>query len=565
MSQTSIEPLQLRGLMAAWCRTYGKSHLPTQLQDPVSPPSSIGREVGDALAAWQRWHMPSAGTGFTPSEWVWYAVLERARVESLASEHLPGMARNLSQLETLAPADQAMARLYRVARRIFGGQPCDTGILLDRKRKSPDRIWFRPSLEWLRLPWLPVSVMQEAELTDTRLNDSNVIEALTTARGLIKDGLAFAEALCPLIRALDAHYASGRQGSSQDSTRLEAAKQETETESDEERPDAEIERPGNLQEEIAFSEAFPDYAVFSRASDEEFSAVRWYRDTDAVALKSLDTFDRQRVRQLAHRLQRRLLAARQRSWSFDQEEGLLDSRKLARLVGAKPSQKVFRVENDAPVPEACVILLVDQSGSMRGARRQMAALAIDLAIHTLEICQVSSEVLGYTTRFSSGNPISQGWHKAGCPRPAGRLNALRHILYKTAEQPWRRARPRLGLLLREGFGHENIDGEALHWAARRLMHQPHERKILIVLSDGAPYDKDTVDANGRGFLEKHLREVIDEIESSPIQLSAIGTGQDVGRFYRHAVTVRRPEAVADALFERLGELLTQVRPNGDSL
>lgn len=211
------------------------------------------------------------------------------------------------------------------------------------------------------------------------------------------------------------------------------------------------------------------------------------------------------------------------------------------------------------MPDACVTLLVDQSGSMRGERQRMAALAIDLAVHSLEVCRVRCEVLGFTTRFGADNPVAQAWRKAGSPSAPGRLNALRHVVFKTPSQPWRRARPQLGLLLREAFGFENVDGEALHWAARRLAHRPEPRKILVVLSDGAPYDAATAQANGREYLEHHLRAVIAELESSPIHLVAIGTGQEVGRYYRQAVTVRRPEAVAEVLFDRLGDLLTHGR------
>jgi cobaltochelatase CobT len=194
---------------------------------------------------------------------------------------------------------------------------------------------------------------------------------------------------------------------------------------------------------------------------------------------------------------------------------------------------------------------------MRGARQQITAQAIDLAVHALEACQIRCEVLGFTTRFGAKNPIVDQWRRMGSPIEPGRLNALRHIVYKTPNQPWRGNRHQLGLLLREGFGHENIDGEALHWAACRLMRQPQPRKILIVLSDGSPYDRSTALANGRTYLENHLREVITKIELSPIHLVALGASQDVGRFYRHALKLHQPESVAEVLFDQLAELLTR--------
>ncbi|WP_081645757.1 cobaltochelatase CobT-related protein [Litchfieldella anticariensis] len=559
MSRTSIEPPRVEGLMEAWCRTYGQDRPLTCFPGPIAPFSVRSRKESDAQAAWQRWHDPREDLRFTDIEWSWYAVLERARVETMASEHLPGMARNLGHLKALSPVDPGMARLYLAARRIFDGQADIGTAILVREEEPKRRMLPRPSLKGWRLSWQSAPVTREA--MSKPLTDADVIEGLGAARRVLTDGGRFAEVLHPLIQALVDFHGHGSQdnpapnSAPSDDTMLDA-----DSSSDAEHPDADLERSGGQRQDPVFTKAFPDYIVFTRDWDEEHLATRWYHPDDAAALKALNTLDRQRVRQLAHRLQRRLLAARLRHWTFDQEEGVLDSRRLARLVGTKPSHRVFRLENEAPVPEACVTLLVDQSGSMRGVRRHMAALAIDLAVHTLEVCQVRCEVLGYTTRFSADNPVSQRWRKTGCHGSPGRLNALRHILYKTAEQPWRRARPLLGLLLREGFGHENIDGEALHWAARRLMYRPQMRKVLVVLSDGAPHDEDTVRANGREFLDNHLRAVIAEIESSPIHLVAIGTGQDVGRFYRHAVTVRRPEAVAEVLFERLGDLLTQAQP-----
>lgn len=216
------------------------------------------------------------------------------------------------------------------------------------------------------------------------------------------------------------------------------------------------------------------------------------------------------------------------------------------------------------MPEACVTLLVDQSGSMDLKRRQMAAMAIELAVHTLESCKIRCEVLGFTTRYTADNPVFRRWQQHGKPEHPGRLNALQHIIYKTPEQPWRRTKHHLGLLLRQMPGHENIDGEALHWAANRLSRQPQSRKIMIVISDGAPYDKATTQGNGRDFLERHLRLIINDIQKSPISLAAIGTGQDVARFYLNAVTVRSPEAVAETLFEQLGNLLVPAQINEGS-
>lgn len=552
MSQTFIEAHQARSLMEAWRRAYGRGRPLGRLDELTATPVATNRAEGDALAAWQHWHGPGEDAGFTDTEWPWYRLLEQARVETLASRHLPGMARNLGHPEVLSPADPTMARLYQSARRVFAGKSDATLSILMPTGQNQARSAPRLSLFGLRWPWQSAPATRENARVP--VTDSDITEALTTVRNLLTDGPHFAEALHPLIKALAGLPGRDAQRSP---TQPDVAEADANSVSNEEQPDAAIERPGGPNPDFTRTDAFPGYAVFSRAWDEEHPASHWYRPDDAAALEGLNTLDRQQVRRLAHRLQRRLLAARLRHWSFDQDEGRLDSRRLARLVGSRSNQRIFRIEEESPVPEACVTLLVDQSGSMRGTRQRMAALAIDLAVHTLELSQVRCEVLGYTTRFGANSPVSRRWTMMGDPSPPGRLNALRHILYKTADQPWRRARPQLGLLLREGFGYENIDGEALDWAARRLLRQPQTRKVLVVLSDGSPYDAATAGANGRAFLENHLRTVIAGIESSPIQLVAIGTGQEVARFYSQAVTVRRPESVAAVLFERLGDLLTR--------
>jgi cobaltochelatase CobT len=538
--------------MAAWCRAYGRGRLLGRSDELSAPLVATNRAEGDALAAWQHWHGAAVDAYFIDREWPWYRLLEQARVETLASRDLPGMARNLGHPEVLSPADPTMSRLYQAARRIFAGQADTVASILTPTEQTQALTGPRLSLFGLRWPWQKVRA--SLKVTPAPPSDADIAKALIAARNLLADGPAFAEALRPLVKALSD---LGVRIAPRSPTQPDDAVADADILSTEERPSAAIERPGGLIRDFTRTDAFPGYTVFSRAWDEEHPAAHWYRPNDAAALQGLDTLDRQQVRRLAHRLQRRLLAARLRHWSFDQDEGRLDSRRLARLAGTRSNQRIFRIEQEAPVPEACVTLLVDQSGSMRGLRQRMAALAIDLAVHTLELCQVRCEVLGYTTRFGANNPVSQSWRKLGDRSPPGRLNALRHILYKSAEQPWRRARPQLGLLMRAGFGYENIDGEALDWGARRLLRQPQTRKVLVVLSDGSPYDEATASANGRQYLEDHLRTVIAGIESSPIQLVAIGTGQEVGRFYRKAVTVRRSEAVAEVLFEHLGDLLTQ--------
>nr|WP_232230357.1 hypothetical protein [Halomonas sp. 1513] len=449
-----------------------------------------------------------------------------------------------------------MAALYHASRTIFAAQPATPLSILETPPNAP-----KARQGWLTSLFSSARTETHQRAHQAALQDSDIEQALTAASQHLGDCSAFAESVLAIVQRLASYYADSQHA--QLTLHGNASHGQ-----EEENPDAELAAEGKphdaptLEEEQAErDDRQHGYAVYSRAWDEQQPASFWFHSEDAEALKQLDLPDRRRIRQLAHRLQRRLMAARLRHWSFDQDEGRLDSRRLARLVGDTPNQRIFRTENESPVPDACVTLLVDQSGSMRGQRRRMAAIVIDLAVHTLELCQIRCEVLGFTSRFNANNPMVQQWKRSGSPDAPGRLNAIRHIIYKTPEQPWRRARPQLGLLLRDEMGHENIDGEALYWAAKRLIRQPQPRKILMVLSDGTPFDKATAQANGRAFLEQHLRRVIDEIDSSPISLAAIGTGQDVARFYRHALTVRRPEAIAETLFERLGDLLTQTKPD----
>jgi len=495
------------------------------------------RAEADRLAAWRRWHEDRLQQDFTGAQRPWFALLERARVEVLAGAELRGMAHNLAALDALAPADATARAVYVAARRLFAGQPAATGILpAQRRRPGGWRTWLtRPQ---------PVLTGAAA------LDDAGLRTGLQAAAAFIADPDSFAESIRPLVAGLAAR------STAQTTEQVADLAIDGEDSLDDGTVEGISEELAQSPEQVLAERLFPDYHVPTRQWDEELPASHYQQADDEQALRQLLVPDRQRVRRLAHRLQRRLQAMQLRRWSFDQEQGLLDPRRLSRLLVPAGDRAVFRVEDESMVPEACVSLLVDHSGSMTGPRRLMAALAIDLAVHSLELCRIRCEVLGYTTRFGDDNPIAGHWPGQGSGAAPGRLNALRHIIYKHAEQPWRQARGQLGLMLRQDFGHENIDGEALHWAARRLLRRPEPRKLLIVLSDGAPFDAATAQANGRAFLEDHLRQVITRIEAGPVHLLAIGTGQDVGRFYRHACVVREPGQVPEVMFEQLGELLT---------
>ncbi|MCK5930883.1 MAG: cobaltochelatase subunit CobT, partial [Fulvimarina manganoxydans] len=255
------------------------------------------------------------------------------------------------------------------------------------------------------------------------------------------------------------------------------------------------------------------------------------------------------------------MAQQNRSWDFDLEEGYLDTARLTRIVIDPMQPLSFKMERDTEFRDTTVSLLIDNSGSMRGRPITVAATCADILARTLERCGVKVEVLGFTTRAWKGGQSREAWLKAGKPQKPGRLNDLRHIVYKSADAPWRRARNNLGLMMREGLLKENIDGEALIWAHSRLMRRPEQRRILMVISDGAPVDDSTLSVNAGNFLERHLRGVIEEIEQrSPVELLAIGIGHDVTRYYRRAVTIVDAEELAGAMTEQLAALFAEEGP-----
>ncbi len=302
-----------------------------------------------------------------------------------------------------------------------------------------------------------------------------------------------------------------------------------------------------------------DYKAWTTAHDEviaadelcdpdELTRLRAYLDQQLLHLQGA-------VTKLANRLQRRLMAQQSRSWDFDQEEGMLDAARLARIVTSPGHSLSYKIERETEFKDTVVSLLIDNSGSMRGRPISIAAISADIMARTLERCGVKTEILGFTTKAWKGGQARETWLSAGRPPLPGRLNDLRHIVYKSADAPWRRARTSLGLMMREGLLKENIDGEALLWAHSRLIARPEERKILMVISDGAPVDDSTLSVNSGSYLEKHLRQVIGWIEAkSPVELCAIGIGHDVTRYYARAVTIMDAEQLGGTMVEQLAGL-----------
>jgi cobaltochelatase CobT len=306
----------------------------------------------------------------------------------------------------------------------------------------------------------------------------------------------------------------------------------------------------------------PDYKAFTQKFDEvihaedlcdpdELTRLRAYLDKQLAHLQGV-------VGRLANRLQRRLMAQQNRAWEFDLEEGTLDPARLPRIVTDPFQPLSFKHEKDTNFRDTVVTLLLDNSGSMRGRPITVAATCADILARTLERCGVKVEILGFTTRAWKGGQAREMWLQSGKPANPGRLNDLRHIVYKAADAPWRRARKNLGLMMREGLLKENIDGEALDWAHKRLLGRPEQRRILMVISDGAPVDDSTLSVNPGNYLERHLRYVIEEIETrSPVELIAIGIGHDVTRYYRRAVTIVDAEELGGVMTEKLAELFEE--------
>ena len=327
-------------------------------------------------------------------------------------------------------------------------------------------------------------------------------------------------------------------------------------------PDPWAESDAAAPEETRAGATLP-YRVYTTAFDEIAPAERLAQPGELSKLRGM--LDQQLqpmqglIARLAHRLQRQLLAQQTRSWNFDREEGLVDAARLPRLIMDSAATAIYKRESDTPFRDTIVTLLIDNSGSMRGRPITTAALSADILARTLERCGVRTEILGFTTRSWKGGRAREAWQAAAVngvkPPLPGRLNELRHIVYKAADAPYARARKNLGLLLREGLLKENIDGEALLWAAQRLLKRPERRRVLMVISDGAPVDDATLAANPGGYLEAHLKAVIGWIETqTPLELTAIGIGHDVTRYYKRAVKIADAESLGPTMLAELGRL-----------
>ena len=341
---------------------------------------------------------------------------------------------------------------------------------------------------------------------------------------------------------------------------LEGSPEQSEDLSDAQEPE-DSPRPGQMDQPFAHQDNW-GYKIYTTSFDEEISAPDLCDEEELARLRNF--LDQQLapvssvVSRLANKLQRLLLAQQNRHWEFDLEEGMLDTSRLPRIIMDPMYPLSFKREKDTNFRDTVVTLLLDNSGSMRGRPIMVAAMCADILGRTLERCAVKTEILGFTTRAWKGGQAREKWIADGKPAHPGRLNDLRHIVYKSADEPWRRAKKNLGLMMREGLLKENIDGEALMWAHNRLMARPEQRKILMVISDGAPVDDSTLSVNSGNYLERHLRRVIDDIEGkSAVELTAIGIGHDVTRYYKRAVTIVDAEQLAGAMTTQLISLFEE--------
>jgi cobaltochelatase CobT len=490
----------------------------------------MARGKADAWACQRRFELPDSAKAMRPDGLAgcWFDRLIEARAEALGADWLPGMASNLKG---------------RFAAEMLEAERVSLTLFLGLSGRLP-AITDDPGLNGLE-------------------------EILTPLRPHIRDPQAFAELarmLCmtlaePLAQAIDTEISAGKGSPSvlqlDDKTSPPKVSQ---TDDDD--------TTATSRGETATGDAVPDlppalawdYRIFSREHDRLLSPedlagsvalLQW-----RAALDQRVSSYQHWVARLAHRLQRQILERQRRNWAFDQESGVIDGRRLTRLACRTDQPSIFKLESESPFRKTAVTLLLDNSGSMRGHSIEITAMTADILARTFERCGIKVEILGYTTAPSRNNPVTQAWIDAGQPSGVGRINALRLMVYKAMDQPWRRARMGLGLMLDEALLQENIDGEALAFAAQRLLMRPEPRKMLIVISDGAPMEPDTLIANSRDYLERHLHQVVAWIQNkTAIELHAIGIGHDVTRFYPSSALVREVDQLGPVLIDKLSRWL----------
>ncbi|MDV4143847.1 cobaltochelatase subunit CobT [Shimia sp. FJ5] len=546
----------------------------------------LARGTADALAMKRRYHDDGTHAKYAPAQGIardLYEAMETARCEAMGARDMPGTATNIdAKIE-----NEALSRGYdQITNSAEAPLATAAGYLVRHLATGRD---LPPAARNVMNLWQGYIEQQAADtLGDINALLSDQQSFAKLARKVIED-LGYGDQLGEDPDAEDDDQEdeaeeqednedpdSSGQDDSQDDENEASPEQSQEEQQD--MSEAQVSMDEMAEDEMGddvempdgeapleppapqpISDADPNYSVFATDFDEEIAAedlaehvelerLRAYLDQQLEPLKGA-------VGRLANKLQRRLQAQQNRSWEFDLEEGILDAGRLARVVANPTTPLSFKVEKDTEFRDTVVTLLLDNSGSMRGRPISIAAICADVLARTLERCNVKVEILGFTTRAWKGGQSREKWLNEGRPQQPGRLNDLRHIIYKSADAPWRRSHVNLGLMMKEGLLKENIDGEALEWAHRRMVARREARKILMVISDGAPVDDSTLSVNPANYLEKHLRDVIAMVEKrKAVELLAIGIGHDVTRYYERAVTITDVEQLAGAMTEQLASL-----------
>ncbi|MGR3504052.1 cobaltochelatase subunit CobT [Pseudaestuariivita sp.] len=546
----------------------------------------VARGTADALAMYRRYNDPSTHARYTPQGDMardLYEAMETARCEAMGARDMPGTASNIDAKITQEATRKGYSQITSTDDAPLAAA---AGYLIRHLATGRDLPEGAGNVMELWRGFIEQQCGDALDNIDDLLADQSAFARF--ARQMITD-LGYGDQLGDDPDQFDEDQEDDAETSEEDqeepdSTGQDESEDEAEAspeQSQEDSQDAaqaqvsmdemadqemgeeaempEGEAPMEPPQPQPISDADPDYQVYSTEFDEEIRAedlaepielerLRAYLDQQLEPLKGA-------VSRLANKLQRRLQAQQNRSWEFDLEEGMLDAGRLARVVANPTTPLSFKVEKDTEFRDTVVTLLLDNSGSMRGRPISIAAICADVLARTLERCSVKVEILGFTTKAWKGGQSRETWLNAGRDQQPGRLNDLRHIIYKGADAPWRRARPNLGLMMKEGLLKENIDGEALEWAHRRMVNRSEARKILMVISDGAPVDDSTLSVNPANYLEKHLRDVIAMVERrKQVELLAIGIGHDVTRYYDRAVTITDVEQLAGAITEQLAAL-----------
>ncbi len=553
----------------------------------LRPPDQVAEARGfaDSFALKLKHHDAARHAALRPSEVIAGAAFdaaENARVEALGSRNMAGIAANLGHALELKLRTDPISRAQAADE-----VPISTALsLIVRERLTglPVPAGAAAGVDMLR-GWIEENAGSDLDALALALDDQRAFAALTQS---MLEHLNLTEGDIDPSDADeggdDAEDSQDQDGDSEDEGEGESGQaearaepqqgegEETEADYDGEDMDDQDGADGEMGDD-GMQPVTPqrrnwdhlpqsDYKIWSTkydetitalelADEEELARLRAYLDQQLSNLQSV-------VTKLANRLQRRLMAQQNRSWDFDQEEGMLDAARLARVIVSPGSSLSYKIERETQFRDTVVTLLIDNSGSMRGRPISIAAISADIMARTLERCGVKTEILGFTTRAWKGGQAREDWLAAGRQPMPGRLNDLRHIIYKKADEPWRHAKRNLGLMMREGLLKENIDGEALLWAHNRLIARAEDRRILMVISDGAPVDDSTLSVNHGGYLEQHLRKVIEMIETrSPVQLVAIGIGHDVTRYYKRAVTIMDVEQLGGTMIEQLAGLFDE--------